>query len=260
MSDGQLSSMTKALVEAAKADTPGAAVRAKVWSQVSAAVGGAPVAGGGAAAAAGSASAAKLLVVGALFGGTLTVGLAVTVLRVSHAPSEVRAAAVAPAEIAPMSMGGAPAVTPETLPAAGPAASPEPPTVPVSALLPVPAVPPPAFAPAPAPRPASAPGRVTGRVTGPASAPVQAPPAAPPLDPLAREAQLVSEARGALGRGDARRALQAVLAARALPSHQLTPEELAVQSQALRALGRPGEANTVDETLRSQFPESALAR
>jgi hypothetical protein len=89
---------------------------------------------------------------------------------------------------------------------------------------------------------------------------VQAPPAAPPLDPLAREAQLVSEARGALGRGDARRALQAVLAARALPSHQLTPEELAVQSQALRALGRPGEANTVDETLRSQFPESALAR
>ena len=77
---------------------------------------------------------------------------------------------------------------------------------------------------------------------------------------MAREAQLVSEARGALGRGDPQRALQAVRAARALPSHQLAPEELAVEAQALRALGRPGDANEVDETLRSQFPESALAR
>src|SRR5258708_22672925 len=80
------------------------------------------------------------------------------------------------------------------------------------------------------------------------------------VDPLAREAQLVGEARGALGRGDPQRALQAVRAARSLPSHQLAPEELAVEAQALRALGRTGEAKEVDETLRAQFPESALAR
>jgi hypothetical protein len=257
MSDGQLSSMTKAMVAAAKADAPGAAVRAKVWSQVAASVGGAAAAGGGAAAgvgAAGSATAAKLIAVGALFGGTLTVGLAVTVLRVTHAPTEVRAAAVAPAEIAPIGMGGAPTVTPESLPVA----SPEPPTVPVSALLPAPAAAPvraPAGATVAGPSHASAPTHVTTNT--PASAPAQA---AAPIDSLAREAQLVSEARGALGRGDATRALQAVRAARALPSHQLTPEELAVESQALRALGRPADATQVDEALRSQFPESALAR
>jgi hypothetical protein len=257
MSDGQLSSMTRAMVEAAKADAPGAAARAKVWSQVSASVGGAAAAGGSAAAAAaGGTSAAKLLAVGALFGGTLTVGLAVTVLRVSHAPGEVRAAAVASAEIAPIGMGGAPTVAVES----SPATTAEPPTVPVSALLPAPALAPlhaagggSAYAAAHA----SAPAHVAA--SAPASAPVSAQPAAP-IDSLAREAQLVSEARGALGRGDAARALQAVRAARALPSHQLTPEELAVESQALRALGRPAEATQVDETLRSQFPESALAR
>lgn len=260
MSDGQLSSVTKAMVEAAKADGPGAAVRAKVWSQVAASVGGAAAAGGGAAAAAaGGTSTAKLLAVGALFGGTLTVGLAVTVLRVTHAPTEVRAAAVAPAEIAPIGMGGAPSTAPEGVPAA----IPEPPTVPISALLRVPA---PDAVPvrtlagatgAASTHAAATPARVTANT--PASAPAVAQPAAP-LDSLAREAQLVSEARGALGRGDATRALQAVRAARSLPSHQLAPEELAVESQALRALGRPTEATKVDETLRSQFPESALAR
>ena len=275
MNDGQLSSMTKAMIEAAKADVPGAAARAKVWAQVSSAVGaaaaGSGAAAGGAAAAGGTG--AKLLVVGALFGGTLTVGLAATVLRVGQIPffeqhSQGRAAAamidrvapaVVPAEIAPMGMAGAPAGAPAIVPGAGPVAATEPPTVQLSALLPVAdeasgaAHASPAARPAPAPAPpahVSAPARAT--------APAAARPATA-VDPLAREAQLVSEARGALGRGDARGALQAVRAARALPSHQLTPEELAVESQALRALGRPVEANEADVTLRSQFPESALA-
>jgi hypothetical protein len=79
-------------------------------------------------------------------------------------------------------------------------------------------------------------------------------------DALAREAALVAEARGALVRGDAESALRAVRAARMLPSHQLAPEELAVEAQALRALGRDDDAKEADSTLRRQFPESALAR
>ncbi len=193
MSYGPLSSMTKTMIEAAKADAPSAAVRAKLWAQVSGAVGAAGAAGAasGTAAAAGAGT-AKLLAAGALFGGAVTVGLAVTVLRVVQVPTS--------------------------------------------------------------PRPATAPAAVTPTT----SLTLSLDPAT--FDPLAREAQLVSEARGALGRGDPRRALEAVRAARALPLHQLAPEELAVESQALRALGRASEATQVDDALRSQFPESALAR
>jgi TolA-binding protein len=79
-------------------------------------------------------------------------------------------------------------------------------------------------------------------------------------DSLAREASLVAAARSALGRGDPRSALHAIRAARALPSKQLAPEELAVEEQALRALGQSDEANGIDVQLRLQYPESALAR
>jgi hypothetical protein len=77
---------------------------------------------------------------------------------------------------------------------------------------------------------------------------------------LAREASLVAEARGALGRADPRTALRAIRSARALPSRQLVPEELAVEEQALRALGQSDEANGIDVQLRLQYPEAALAR
>jgi hypothetical protein len=79
-------------------------------------------------------------------------------------------------------------------------------------------------------------------------------------DSLAREAALVTQARGALGHGDPRAALRAVRAARALPAHQLDPEELAVEEQALRALGQSDEANGIEVQLRLQYPESDLAR
>jgi hypothetical protein len=79
-------------------------------------------------------------------------------------------------------------------------------------------------------------------------------------DNLAREAVLVAEARGALVRGDPHSALRSIHAARLLPSHQLGPEELAVEAQAFRALGREEEAADADSQLRKQFPESALAR
>jgi hypothetical protein len=79
-------------------------------------------------------------------------------------------------------------------------------------------------------------------------------------DSLAREASLVAEARTALGRGDPRSALRAIRAARAIPSRQLVPEELAVEELALRALGQSDEANGIDVMLRLQYPEAALAR
>jgi len=81
-----------------------------------------------------------------------------------------------------------------------------------------------------------------------------------PDDALAQEASLVVEAREALARGDPQSALRAVRAARTLPSHQLRPEELAVEARALRALGRDDQAKDVDSTLRKRFPESALAQ
>ena len=81
-----------------------------------------------------------------------------------------------------------------------------------------------------------------------------------PSEALAREAALIAEARAALARGDALGALRKARAARSLPMRQLVPEELVVEAQALRSLGRESEAAKVDRALRSQYPESALAR
>ena len=81
-----------------------------------------------------------------------------------------------------------------------------------------------------------------------------------PDDLLVREATLVVAAREALVRGDPQAALRDVRAARTLPSHRLAPEELSIESQALRALGREDDARDADSTLKKQFPESALAR
>jgi hypothetical protein len=108
--------------------------------------------------------------------------------------------------------------------------------------------------------------RATSGAKQPASVnPVHAarPSAPSPLEAdrlLTQEAALVSEARDALMRGDPPAALRAVKAARALPSHRLAPEELSVESQALRALGREDDARETDSALKKQFPESGLAR
>jgi hypothetical protein len=79
-------------------------------------------------------------------------------------------------------------------------------------------------------------------------------------DSLDREATLVAEARGALVRGEPQAALSAVHAAQALAAHGLQPEELSVESRALRALGRTQEASAVEEKLRTRFPDNALGR
>jgi hypothetical protein len=79
-------------------------------------------------------------------------------------------------------------------------------------------------------------------------------------DALDREAALVAEAHGALVRGQPQAALRAIRAARSIPGHRLGPEELSVEAQALRALGRDEDAQAADKLLRKRFPESALAR
>jgi len=241
MSEPRLSPATRSLLRAAKGDAPNAAARAKVWSSVASAVGGAAGAAGAAGSAStapgalltGGAGASKLLALGALLGGTVTVGLAAMLLRLGPAPGETPGAHSAPIA---------------ALAAASTAPRPDPP---------------PPFLPVLAPQAAAPTPTVSPRLTGPAGAGMAPSPRSAPASPddsLAREASLVVEAREALGRGDPQSALRAIHAARMLPSHQLGPEELAVEARALRALGKDDQAKDVDSTLRKRFPESALAR
>jgi hypothetical protein len=77
---------------------------------------------------------------------------------------------------------------------------------------------------------------------------------------LAEEARLVSEARAALVKGDAERALALARSGASLSVRALEPEELALEARALRALGRYDEARAAELTLRRRFPDHALAR
>ena len=240
MNDIRLSMTTKKLLAAAKADMPSSAARANVWAGVSGAIGGAAAVGASGVTAAtvlSSGAGAKLLVIGTLFGGTVAVGLATALLHIGPVPTppvltnNVVAAAIARPGPANQSL---PAGV-ESMPLATGS------VVPISVVNPLP-------------------------VTTSIQAPVPAHPASRHVKPaahedsLAREASLVAAARSALGRADPRSALHAIRAARALPSRQLVPEELAVEEQALRALGQTDEANGIDVQLRLQYPEAALAR
>jgi hypothetical protein len=231
---------TKKLLAAAKADMPSSAARANVWAGVSGAIGGAAAVGASGVTAAtvlGSGAGAKLLAIGTLFGGTVAVGLATALLHIGPAPTppvltnNAPAAAIARPASANQ---GRPAGVESMATATGS-------VVPTSGVNS-----PPVSTSIQAPAPAHAASR-------------HAKPAAHE-DSLAREASLVAEARSALGRADPRSALHAIRAARALPSRQLVPEELAVEEQALRALGQTDEANGIDVQLRLQYPEAALAR
>jgi hypothetical protein len=240
MNDLNLASSTKRLLEAAKGDVPSSAARAKVWAGVSGVVGGAVAAGASgtasSAALAGSAGATKVLAVGGLFGGALTVGLAAVMLQIGAPPKPPGAVAADPPQVVvhtSKDVGLRAAVSHPEIPRAvdGPAAK----TV-ESADEPIAQ---------PAHTPAS---HVRHHAKSAAHE-----------DSLAREASLVADARGALSVGDPQSALRSIRAARALPSKQLVPEELAVEEQALRALGRNDEANGINVMLRLQYPESALA-
>jgi hypothetical protein len=229
MNDVRLSLTTKKLIAAAKADVPSATTKAKVWSGVSSSIG----AAAGVSASimtAGGTSSAKLMTIGALFGGTLTVGLAAALITIGPVPNALPRAPVRSSAMAQAAMGNpSAAMTRE--------------------FLSMPS------------RPPSPSAQSThGSPGGAARSHARPPKPATHEDSLAREALLVDEARSALRRGDPESALRAIRAARSLPSRQLVPEELAVEMQALRARGQSDEANGIDVQLRLQYPDSALVR
>lgn len=77
-------------------------------------------------------------------------------------------------------------------------------------------------------------------------------------DRLAREARMVSEARGALHRGEPETAVRIVRAARNQRGARLVPEELTVEAQALRAMGDEAGAEKAEAELAGKFPEQAI--
>jgi hypothetical protein len=252
--------LARSLLESAKNEAPSAAAKAKVWSGVSAsfAAGGVttgavasiapPVAAGGGIAALAS---AKMLAMGALLGSAVTLGIAATTfyIRVQPLPPLAPTAAMAPMALS----------------AANGASLSSSPAEPIAAGdSPMPAVAPPRRAPVSAfsvPPGATVAARVAVKPIAAAKpAPSDAAPPDNGEDVLMREASLVAEARSALRRGDPSAGLAAIRAARALPSHQLAPEEMALEAQALRALGRANEAAGVGNALHDQFPDHALAR
>ena len=72
------------------------------------------------------------------------------------------------------------------------------------------------------------------------------------------KARMVSEARGALHRGEPDVALRIVRAARATAGARMVPEELTVEAQALRASGDEEGAKRVEATIASSYPDPSL--
>jgi hypothetical protein len=202
-----------------------------------------------------------MLVAGTLLGGALAVGLAAMLLHVGPSPSRTPPASMAATLAAVAAQAPAPAAPPAIDTVAGtgdnviPGVQVTPETSPASASHDAHAAHTAHTATA-APRHGTAASRAARAATAPA------PPSRLPSgdDALTREASLVAGARTALSGGNAEEALRLVRAARAMPSPQLVPEELTVEAQALRSLGKADEARGVDATLHSQFPDSALAR
>jgi hypothetical protein len=209
-----------AWLEAAKADGPSAAARTKMWGAISAS------SAAGTGAAMGGAGALKMLVGGTLLGAATTVGIAATMIYIGGTDRTAIAA-------------GARSAARDTLVAvAEPGAG--------------------AGAGAGAGVRAGAGAGVRAGVKALRASHVGRVNA--PEDALAREAAWLDQARSALARGDAPAALHAARIARSLPGGQLLPEELTVEQQALRKLGKIDQADAVEADLKAQYPESALAR
>jgi hypothetical protein len=262
MSEGRSSSDLRSLFAAAKGDAPSAAARAKVWGGVSHALGAA--ASGGTAGIAGV-GAAKMLVVGTLLGGTVSAGIAATAIYLrSVLPTSPNAAVDRVAAVHDSFDPGTPpcVATPRagTRPAGadrGDGATPRAGSLAGANAVPV------VFSPTPSSGPevhghgsglrvvTVHPARVSG--AGASSSNLGG-------DDLAREAAFLSSARSALASGDAASALRALRAASTIRDRQLVPEGLALEAQALRALGRDAEASAVEARIKTLYPESALAR
>jgi hypothetical protein len=232
MSHRHGASVYRELIEAARADGPSEAQRNYVWAATleglspsgGNAGNGGPVAG----------ASAKLLTVGAFLGGTITVGLALAFLclRPSSAPliAPIGSAQTHPPRAESDLAQGAPQTKEEPLLGSVESVTKGPPI---------------------------------NRAAVSASARRAHPPAsngARAGDSLRREALLLTRARVALARGDAASAVADLRAAEEISGRQLVPEELSMESQALRVLGRDREADARESELRSRYPESALAR
>jgi hypothetical protein len=293
MRDLQLSSKARSLLEAAKADAPSMAARAKIWSGVA----GAGAAAGVGAAALGSlsathsvavtatASSAKLLAAGALFGSAVTVGLALALVHVTPSsgtgaptqdPSHV-VPTVTVADLSPpiplalevrsplvnvraadlrgsrLATGTDEEASRVRTPLGNEGMAHEGGPHEVGARL-SPSVPR-----APAHSRAAA-GSFDAQSHRVASLANSHPVYPREDDSLMREAALVAEARGAIVRGDAQGALNALSATSRLASRDLEPEELSLKAHALRMLGREAEAAALDSSLKMRFPDHALAR
>jgi hypothetical protein len=247
----------RTLIEAAKADAPSGAARANVWAGVSTVVGEAVSAASSAgSAAAGTAGSAKMLVLGTLLGGSVTVGIGAVMLFIGHGPARPATNVAAHTPASEFASLARPALTPV------PVLNPE--VVQENALSSPQARGEhrahPAVTPAHSQTRAAAVESAATRKTAAASHAIAAVGPVTDSDTLAREASSLAEARGALARHDAVLALQIVRGLRALPGRQLVPEELAVEAQALRGLGLDDDASAVEARLRVRFPDSVLGR
>jgi hypothetical protein len=228
--------LAKSLLESARNEAPSAAAKAKVWSGVAAsfAVGGAttgavasiapPAAAGGGLA---TLASAKMLLIGALLGSAVTLGIAATTL---FGRSEPLASLSPTMAIAPVALRAANETSLLSAPLPPNADSKGADAPPVEATPPLHVRPTPSTARATSTAFAAAPTAARSG-TKPSSA-----------DTLMQEASWVAEARNCIRRGDPSAALTAIREARALPSHQLAPEESALEAQAIHAIARASTA------------------
>lgn len=241
MSHRHGASVYRELMEAARADGPSEAQRTYVWAATLEAL--SPSGGNGGNGGSVAGASAKLLTVGAFLGGNISVGLAIALLclRASSAPV-----------LAPIGSAGTHPPRAQADLAQGPPQTKEEPWLgPVESITNGP----------PVDRGFGRESRSDPAVS--ASARHAHPPASNGTgagDSLRREALLLTRARVALAKGDAASAVADLRAAEQISGRQLVPEELSMESQALRVLGRDREADARESELRSRYPESALAR
>jgi len=216
------------LFAAAKEDGPSESSRDAMWAGIQTATVGAS----SLAAMKGAGLASSKLALGIALGATLTVGIAATVLALTRTTS------------APRASERVTAIAPRTLerPTTKDDAVPQPVVITGRVALTAPT----AVTPAPVELDSAA---VTRASTTTLSE----------HDRLAREARMVSEARGALHRGEPETALKIVRAARQQQGARLVPEELTVEAQARRAMGDEAGAQRAEADLAGKFPEQALA-
>jgi hypothetical protein len=238
--------LAKSLLESARNEAPSAAAKAKVWSGVAAsfAVGGAttgavasiapPAAAGGGLA---TLASAKMLLIGALLGSAVTLGIAATTL---FGRSEPLASLSPTMAIAPVALRAANETSLLSAPLPPNADSKGADAPPVEATPPLHVRPTPSTARATSTAFAAAP---TAARSGTKPSSADTPPGSDVgADALMQEASWVAEARNCIRRGDPSAALTAIREARALPSHQLAPEESALEAQAIHAIARASTA------------------